>query len=193
MPSWPLPRGAAGGRDQQGRRERSRFPSFSEVDDHLTTMSKPTPVSERTQSVMRGNRAESEPERALRSVLHRRGLRFRKHASPISGLRCRPDVVFSEVRVVVFVDGCFWHRCPDHYRPSRQNGDWWDAKIARNVARDLEQNRLLSEAGWLVLRVWEHEAVEVAADRVVKAVIERRNTACASDPHDKVCVRPQTP
>lgn len=135
---------------------------------------KPMAVSESSRAVMRANRAESAPERALRSVLHRRGLRFRKHVALLPGARCRPDVVFSPAQVAVFVDGCFWHRCPAHYRPSQQNSRWWDLKLTRNVQRDREQDRLLADAGWLVLRVWEHEDPKTAADRIIAIVGERR-------------------
>ena len=141
----------------------------------------PAPTSESSSAVMRANKAESGPERALRSALHRRGLRFRKHVAPIAGVRCRPDVVFAALRVAVFVDGCFWHRCPEHYRPARRNASWWEEKLAGNVARDEEQTRRLLEAGWVVIRVWEHEPSHIAADRIEK-LIARRRSALAADP-----------
>jgi DNA mismatch endonuclease (patch repair protein) len=80
------------------------------------------------------------------------------------------DVAFAGERVAVFVDGCFWHGCPEHgVRPSR-NAEWWRWKVARNQARDRDTDRLLAEAGWTVVRVWEHEDVVAAADRVEQAV-----------------------
>lgn len=118
---------------------------------------------------MRGNRQESSPERALRSALHRRGLRFRKHVSPVPGLRCRPDVVFPGRHLAVFVDGCFWHRCPLHCRAPQSNAAWWEAKLDGNVERDRRHDEALRAAGWEVLRVWEHEPVELAAERVITA------------------------
>lgn len=118
----------------------------------------PAPSSTRARNVMRGNRSESAVERQLRSMLHRRGLRFRKHLAPLRGLRCRADIVFTRRRVAVFVDGCFWHRCPDHASDPKANGEWWALKLGANVARDARNNRELTQAGWKVLRLWEHEA-----------------------------------
>ncbi len=117
--------------------------------------------------MMRANsKRDTRPEQALRSVLQRRGLRFRKHFALASAGRCRADIVFTRARVAVFVDGCFWHRCPEHGTRPRTNNAYWSAKIDRNVARDREQGRLLEQAGWRVVRVWEHEEVSSAADRV---------------------------
>lgn len=76
-------------------------------------------------------------------------------------------MVFQKVRLAVFIDGCFWHGCPSHYKPVRSNQDYWNAKIARNVARDRETDEWLRSAGWTVLRVWEHEAPEDVVERLV--------------------------
>ena len=81
--------------------------------------------------------------------------------------------MFPRARVAVFVDGCFWHRCPDHATAPRNNGAWWDAKLAANVARDADTDHRLAEAGWVVVRIWEHEDAEAAAARVAAAVRER--------------------
>jgi DNA mismatch endonuclease, patch repair protein len=108
-------------------------------------------------------RASSGPEVALRRELHRRGLRFRINHPGLPG---RPDVAFTRARVAVFVDGCFWHRCPDHGTLPRNNRDWWTAKLDRNVERDHEKDTALGDLGWLVLHVWEHESVTTAADRI---------------------------
>jgi DNA mismatch endonuclease (patch repair protein) len=108
---------------------------------------------------------------ALRSELHRRGLRYRIHR-PIEGLvRIRPDVVFVAARVAVFVDGCFWHRCPEHASDPKANARWWREKLARNVDRDRRTDSALKALGWKVMRVWEHED-PVAAARRVQAAIE---------------------
>jgi DNA mismatch endonuclease (patch repair protein) len=123
---------------------------------------------------MQGNRgSDTGPEVALRSELHRRGLRFRKHARAVPGLRCRGDVVFPAARVVVFVDGCFWHRCPDHRTDPRTNSAYWQAKLERNVARDRRNDAALAAAGWHVIRVWEHEPPAAAASLVEMAVRAR--------------------
>lgn len=113
---------------------------------------------------------DTDPERVLRSRLHRMGLRFRVHRRPVAGVRREADLVFAGPRVAVFVDGCFWHRCPDHGTSPKNNGPWWEAKLAANAARDADTDRRLAEAGWQVVRVWEHEAVEAAAARVAEVV-----------------------
>lgn len=120
---------------------------------------------------MQGNRSrDTKPELRVRSILHRRGLRYRVAARPIPSVRRTADVVFTKARVAVFVDGCFWHGCPEHYRRPASNVEYWDAKVLRNVARDREVDRLLTEAGWSVVRVWEHEAPAEVADRVERLV-----------------------
>jgi DNA mismatch endonuclease (patch repair protein) len=115
--------------------------------------------------------SETQPERLLRSALHAQGLRFRKNIRlDLDGCRVRPDIVFSRARVAVFVDGCFWHRCPLHWVEPRANAAFWRAKFDRNVARDRENDAVLQAAGWAVIRVWEHEEVGTAAARVSVAV-----------------------
>lgn len=117
---------------------------------------------------MKGNRkVGSKPETQLRSVLHRLGYRFRKNFSIRAGeLRVKPDVVFTKKRLAVFVDGCFWHRCPIHGTDPRVNQGYWGPKLAGNVARDQRVNAALSSSGWTVVRIWEHEPAEEAAERV---------------------------
>lgn len=112
-------------------------------------------------------------ELALRSALHRRGLRFRVDRAPFVGTRRRADLVFVSARVAVFVDGCFWHWCPDHKAAPKTNTAWWTAKFERTRARDADTDRQLAEAGWVSIRVWEHEEVEAAAARVEHVVRER--------------------
>lgn len=121
---------------------------------------------------MRANRrADTKPERAVRSALHRRGLRFRKDLRVmVDGGRARPDVAFTRARVAVFVDGCFWHHCPEHGAIPAANRDYWEAKLARNVERDRRNDAALRGAGWRVLRFFEHVDAEEAADQVEAAV-----------------------
>jgi DNA mismatch endonuclease (patch repair protein) len=90
--------------------------------------------------------------------------------APIKGVRRRADVVFTRSRVAVFVDGCFWHACPIHATWPKANADWWRAKLKANVERDRDTDRRLGDAGWSVVRVWEHESAADAADRVEDAV-----------------------
>ncbi len=116
---------------------------------------------------MRGNRnRDTGPEMAVRRAVHALGLRYRVAARPIRGVRRSADLVFRRRRVAVFVDGCFWHGCPDHFVLPRTNVDYWTAKIDGNRARDAETDALLAGAGWTVIRVWEHEAPSQGADRV---------------------------
>lgn len=126
----------------------------------------PGASSPAVRAVMAGNRKrDTRPEKALRSALHARGLRYRLHIRPVSG-SCQVDVLFRAARVAVFVDGCFWHRCPKHGVRPRTNADYWDAKIARNVERDRQNTAELEAAGWTVVRVWEHEDPTAAAERI---------------------------
>lgn len=123
---------------------------------------------------MRANRRTgTKPEITLRSALHARGLRFRKDLRlDLPGRRVRPDIVFTRRKLAVFVDGCFWHSCPEHGRQPGVNEWYWSPKLARNVERDGLVNAALSDAGWSVVRVWEHEPVEEAVRRVLIALDE---------------------
>jgi DNA mismatch endonuclease, patch repair protein len=112
-------------------------------------------------------------ERALRSRLHARGLRFRVHRRLLPGLRREADVVFTKARVVVFVDGCFWHSCPEHGTWPKHNAPFWRKKIEENVARDRDTDARLMAIGWKVLRVWEHEVPDDAASRIAEIVQSR--------------------
>jgi DNA mismatch endonuclease (patch repair protein) len=94
--------------------------------------------------------------------------------APIPGSPRRADIVFSRERVAVYVDGCFWHGCPEHGTRSKSNVAWWEEKLARVRARDADTDRRLAEAGWLVVRVWEHEDPRVAAENVHDIVRLRR-------------------
>lgn len=131
----------------------------------------PPPSSEGARRRMRATRQRDTPaELAVRSALHRMGLRYRVHY-PIRGVpRVRPDIVFVSARVVVFIDGCFWHSCPLHGTIPKSNREWWMRKLQANVDRDRRHDRTLGEAGWTVIRVWEHEEPVAAAERIAKVV-----------------------
>jgi DNA mismatch endonuclease (patch repair protein) len=123
---------------------------------------------------MRNTRQRDTPaELALRSALHRRGLRFYVDRPLLQGLRGRADVVFPGARVAVYVDGCFWHSCPEHATSPKANAAWWREKLEANRRRDRDTDLRLREAGWTVLRVWEHEDADVAADRVAATLTNR--------------------
>lgn len=139
----------------------------------------PEPLDARVSERFRANRrTNTRPERALRSELHARGLRFRKDL-PIRVVTrlVRPDVVFTRARIAVFLDGCFWHACPEHGTAPRRNSAYWSRKLQLNVERDRAVDASLSEAGWRVIRAWEHEIPANAAERVVDAVQDRRTDA----------------
>jgi DNA mismatch endonuclease (patch repair protein) len=130
---------------------------------------------------MRGNkRRDTKPERALRSLLHAAGLRYRVDRAPLPGVRRRADIIFGPAHVAVFVDGCFWHGCPEHYRTPKTNDGYWAPKIARNIERDREIDAALAEAGWIVLRFWEHQPTAVCAEAVIDTVRSRRAEAEAA-------------
>jgi DNA mismatch endonuclease, patch repair protein len=132
---------------------------------------RPKPSSRSVSAQMsRMPRSDTGPELALRSALHRRGLRFRVNDRSLPG---RPDIVLTRARVAVFVDGCFWHACPEHGVLPESNRDWWRAKLERNVERDREKDAALEELGWLTVHVWEHEDIPGAAD-VIEGLWSRR-------------------
>lgn len=116
---------------------------------------------------------DTNPELALRSLLHRSGLRYRVHQRPLPELRREADIVFRRARVAVFVDGCFWHRCPEHATFPLNNAERWRAKLDRNAERDRETDAALAVAGWLPLRIWEHDDPEKASDRIRQTVRRR--------------------
>lgn len=126
---------------------------------------------------MRSNRArDTSPERALRKVLHAAGYRYRVDFAPGPDRRRRADIVFTRLRIAVFVDGCFWHSCPIHGTVPKTNVDYWAPKLVRNRLRDDETTRALEASGWTVIRVWEHESVADASARVMDAVSRRRRS-----------------
>jgi DNA mismatch endonuclease, patch repair protein len=130
-----------------------------------------TPKSVR--AVMRGNRSvDTKPELALRSLLHRQGLRFRTNFQiRVGGPRgIRPDIVFTRQRVAIFVDGCFWHGCPEHGELPVSNREYWQAKFTLNAKRDRRNDEALVGAGWQVVRVWEHDSAAHGA-RAVRAAL----------------------
>ena len=107
-------------------------------------------------------RRDSKPELLIRRALHSRGMRFRIQAR----LPGRPDVVLTRARLAVFVDGCFWHRCPEHGTVPVNNREWWLEKLNGNVERDRRKDVELLAMGWNVLHIWEHEPVTLAADQI---------------------------
>ena len=131
-------------------------------------LDKPTPSSPEVSRRMAATRGwDNRAERVIRSALHRRGLRFRIQCRLIPGSRRTVDIALSRARLAIFVDGCFWHDCPDHGSRPKSNAEWWRRKMRENVARDRDTNQRLQDLGWQVIRVWEHEDPEEATDRIV--------------------------
>lgn len=121
---------------------------------------------------------DTKPERLIRRLVHANGLRYRVAARPLPDLRRTADLVFRPAKVAVFIDGCYWHGCPEHYVSPKTNPGYWSDKVARNVARDRDTDERLSAAGWLVLRFWEHQSSDACALSIISAVRERRNDLC---------------
>lgn len=130
----------------------------------------PTPLTASVSAVMRGNkRRDTKPEKAVRSILHRAGHRFRKDLRvQLTNRACRPDIVFPRFKLAVFIDGCYWHACPEHGRIPDNNTEYWEAKFRRNQARDRADTLALELEGWRVLRIWEHIPPEEAAELIAE-------------------------
>jgi DNA mismatch endonuclease (patch repair protein) len=124
-------------------------------------------------------RRDTKPELQLRRELHRRGRRFRVVLRVPGNNRRTIDIAFTRVKLAVFVDGCFWHGCPEHGSSPAANKEWWAKKLKTNQDRDADTNRILGDAGWTVLRIWEHMPSVLAADRVDDALarLETRRSA----------------
>lgn len=134
--------------------------------------------SEAARRTMVANRSrDTAPEMRLRRAVHAMGLRYRVCRPPIPGVRRTGDLVFSRVRIVVFVDGCFWHGCAEHFQMPVANRGYWEPKISANRERDANTDALLQRAGWHSIRVWEHADVTAAAEGIavlVRGVLETR-------------------
>jgi DNA mismatch endonuclease (patch repair protein) len=124
-------------------------------------------------SMLANKRRDTRPELAVRRLVHGEGLRYRVDFAPLSEhQRLRADLVFTRARVAVFVDGCFWHGCPEHHTVAKTNAEFWAAKVAGNRARDGRVTAQLEEAGWTVLRFWEHQDPADVTARIAGAVQE---------------------
>lgn len=150
----------------------NRIAETSAMRTDLPTYVAPSPVRSRNMAAVK--RSDTKPEIALRHALHAAGFRYRKDYPLRLGRKLvRPDIAFTRVRVAVFVDGCFWHGCPQHGEVPATNVGFWAAKLEANADRDREQGRLLGDAGWLVVRIWEHEPLDAAINAVKAALTSR--------------------
>lgn len=133
-----------------------------------------SPSAARSRNMAAVKRSNTKPEVALRHALHAAGFRYRKdYPLRVEGKLIRPDIAFTRSKLAVFVDGCFWHRCPQHGEVPATNVAFWTTKLEANAARDREQDHLLNNAGWLVLRIWEHERLDAAVTAVSTALSSR--------------------
>lgn len=147
----------------------SETSSSSQREDALPASSwASSPARRRNMQAIRSR--DTKPERLLRSLLHAQGLRYRVAARPLPALRRTADLVFRPARVAVFLDGCYWHGCPEHYVPPKTNSGYWSEKVLGNIKRDRDTDAQLREAGWTVLRFWEHESPDVCAVKVADTV-----------------------
>ena len=146
----------------------------------------PTPSSASVSRRMaRTLQRDTPPEQALRKAIHKRGLRYRVHALVPGVDRARPDILFPTEKVAVYVDGCFWHSCPEHATQPSNNADWWRAKLNANQARDQRHTSALQACGWTVLRFWEHEdptECAVVVEQVVVGIRHRPGFRETTDP-----------
>jgi DNA mismatch endonuclease (patch repair protein) len=123
---------------------------------------------------MQANRGrDTKPELAVRRILHAAGYRFRVNLRVLRSARQTVDIAFTKYRVAILIDGCFWHGCPDHYIAPKANAEFWREKIETNRRRDIVTNVKLEEAGWIVLRYWEHQDPRCVAESIVKALLTR--------------------
>ncbi|MEU9183134.1 very short patch repair endonuclease [Streptomyces sp. NPDC048484] len=121
-------------------------------------------------------RRDTAPEVAVRKLLHAAGHRYRLNVRVPEMSRRTIDIAFTRAKVAVFMDGCFWHGCPQHATRPKANAEWWREKLDGNMARDAETTRHLAASGWTVLRFWEHEAPGDVAERVAATVDRQRHS-----------------
>jgi DNA mismatch endonuclease (patch repair protein) len=149
-------------------------------------MTRVSPSSrEASRRMARVRQKDTQAEIDLRRALHAKGLRYRLQVPLLTKPRRVVDIVFPKVRVAIFVDGCFWHGCPEHASWPKSNADFWRAKIETNRMRDADTDRRLEAQGWRVVRVWAHENAREAAERIVQIVNEQKKVGAAGDDHSR--------
>lgn len=137
----------------------------------------PRPTSVLITGIMKANkRANTKPEILIRSSLHKLGYRFRKDfLIRVSNRAIRPDIVFTKYKIAIFVDGCFWHLCPQHGHIPKSNIHYWEPKLNKNAVRDRADTNLLKFEGWQVLRIWEHTPSQEAVQLILSFLKENRD------------------
>ncbi|MQA13362.1 MAG: DNA mismatch endonuclease Vsr [Pseudonocardiaceae bacterium] len=126
--------------------------------------------------MVRQRSRDTVPEVAVRRRLHATGVRYRVHAKLEPDLRVRGDIVWGGLKIVVFIDGCYWHGCPIHATAPKANAAWWRQKLDENIARDRRTDAVLTSRDWRVLRFWEHEEPDAVVMTIRNELIERRDT-----------------
>lgn len=127
--------------------------------------------------MLANRRRDTSIELAVRRLLHAAGARYRVDFAPDpTNRRRRADIVFARAKVAVFMDGCFWHGCPEHFVPPRSNTEYWGPNIARNMERDRETTERLEALGWTVMRFWEHEDPLEAAGTILEVLHRSRSS-----------------
>ncbi|ART68316.1 very short patch repair endonuclease [Mycobacterium dioxanotrophicus] len=137
---------------------------------------RPPASSEIVRSRMsRQRRRDTQPELLVRRILHSRGIRYRVDGNPEADLRCKADILWRQLHMAVFIDGCFWHGCPDHATRPKANEQWWAHKLDGNIRRDRRMDAELAARGWKVLRFWEHEDPVAVADAICAQLVALRD------------------
>ena len=135
---------------------------------------RPVPSSDEASARMKAvGVRDTKPEIAIRSLLHRAGLRYRVDCRPEPSIPRKADIVIRRLKIAIFVDGCFWHSCPIHGTMPAANRDYWQEKLKTNQERDADTTKRLVDLGWTVLRYWEHEEPSVVAEQIVGIVTDR--------------------
>ncbi|MBN2909537.1 very short patch repair endonuclease [Polycladomyces sp. WAk] len=129
-------------------------------------MDKPDPIRSKNMRAIRGMKTKLEEEVA--KALWQRGVRFRRNVADLYG---KPDIAIKKYKIVIFIDSCFWHYCPDHTTIPKRNRDFWINKLSRNKERDEEVTEYYRELGWNVIRIWEHRLKE-DFDGVIDEIVE---------------------
>jgi DNA mismatch endonuclease (patch repair protein) len=141
----------------------------------ISKKSNPPPSSPAAENRMKASKQrDTTPEKTLRSNLFRKGLRYRIHKKPIMELNRVADILFPSIKIAIFVDGCFWHGCPIHGTQAKANAQFWKEKIERNKERDIDTTKQLENAGWTVIRIWEHEDLGKVSEEIYKLVHKKR-------------------
>jgi DNA mismatch endonuclease (patch repair protein) len=139
------------------------------------SVSRPAASSDSVRSRMsKQRRRDTQAELLVRQLLHARGIRFRVDAQPEPDYRCKADIMWKALHLIVFIDGCFWHGCPEHATRPRANREWWAQKLDANIQRDRRTDAVLAARGWTVLRFWEHEKPAAVADVICSQLTELR-------------------